>query len=65
MFDWNGNGKIDPVDVGISIAAQTWEGECGTEESGSNAGKEKSGTARRESFIKVLLKKLLGGMALL
>ena len=23
MLDWNGNGKIDPVDIGISIAAQT------------------------------------------
>jgi hypothetical protein len=21
MIDWNGNGKIDPVDIGISIAA--------------------------------------------
>jgi len=22
MIDWNGNGRIDPVDIGISIAAQ-------------------------------------------
>ncbi len=22
MLDWNGNGKIDPVDIGISVANQ-------------------------------------------
>ena len=22
MLDWNGNGRIDPVDIGISIAAR-------------------------------------------
>ena len=22
MLDWNGNGKIDPVDIGISVAAK-------------------------------------------
>ena len=22
MLDWNGNGKIDPVDIGISIATE-------------------------------------------
>ena len=22
MLDWNGNGRIDPVDIGISIATQ-------------------------------------------
>lgn len=25
MIDWNGNGKIDPVDIGISIAMQEQE----------------------------------------
>lgn len=25
MFDWNGNGKIDPVDIGISVAAEPHE----------------------------------------
>lgn len=24
MLDWNGDGKIDPVDVGISIAARDY-----------------------------------------
>lgn len=28
MLDWNGNGKIDPVDIGISIAAQTPDEFC-------------------------------------
>jgi hypothetical protein len=23
MIDWNGNGKIDPVDVGISIGVES------------------------------------------
>ena len=23
MIDWNGNGRIDPTDIGISIAAET------------------------------------------
>lgn len=22
MWDWNGNGKIDPIDVGISMAVE-------------------------------------------
>lgn len=22
MLDWNGNGKIDPVDIGISVATE-------------------------------------------
>ena len=23
MVDWNGNGRIDPIDIGISVAAQS------------------------------------------
>lgn len=26
MLDWNGNGRIDPTDVGISIAARGLSG---------------------------------------
>lgn len=25
MLDWNGNGRIDPTDIGISIAVQSAE----------------------------------------
>ena len=37
MIDWNGNGKIDPVDVGISIAVEEQ-----AEEDNSEPGKPKN-----------------------
>jgi hypothetical protein len=39
MIDWNGNGKIDPVDIGISIAAtqsETDDNECGNADAAMN-----------------------------
>ncbi len=40
MLDWNGNGKIDPIDIGISIAAEneTEVKKPKTDDKKSNAG---------------------------
>lgn len=35
MWDWNGNGKIDPIDVGISIAV---ENDCKNREQHKKSG---------------------------
>lgn len=35
MWDWNGNGKIDPIDVGISI---TVENDCKNKERHKKSG---------------------------
>ena len=58
MIDWNGNGKIDPVDIGISIAAtqsETDDNECG------NADVAATSHPKTNSFsqFKTLLKSLL------
>lgn len=38
MLDWNGNGQIDPVDIGISMMMEdAFEEETGSEEAGSDA----------------------------
>lgn len=67
MLDWNGNGKIDPVDVGISIAAQTQdedpEAEFGTEEVKSRPGTEQIGKARRAGSITAFFKRVLDGIS--
>ncbi len=40
MLDWNGNGKIDPVDIGISVATEkeTEAEKPKSEDKKSNAG---------------------------
>lgn len=64
MLDWNGNGKIDPVDVGISIAAQTQDedpgAELGTEEVESRPGTEQIGKAQRAGSITAFFKRVFG-----
>ena len=43
-MDWNGNGKFDPVDIGITIAAGKKDEHAPTEEpSGTPAGSEHTG----------------------
>lgn len=49
MLDWNGNGKIDPVDIGVSIAT---EKETGAEE--SKAEDKKSNVGCLTSIISVI-----------
>ena len=54
MIDWNENGKTDPVDIGISIAAQIPDEFC--EE---NAELNDIPVASKNSYIKKLLDGIL------
>ena len=59
MIDWNGNGKIDPVDIGISIAAtqsETDDNECGNADAAANPPNPQTNSS---SQFKTLLKSLL------
>lgn len=59
MIDWNGNGKIDPVDIGISIAAtqsETDDNECGNADAAMTPPNPKTNSS---SQLKTLLKSLL------
>ena len=56
MLDWNGNGRIDPVDVGISLAAQDiFEEEDTFEE---NAGEPSQEQGERTGFWTWVRRKL-------
>ena len=38
MLDWNGNGKIDPIDIGVSIATEKEIEKTKVKDKKSNAG---------------------------
>ena len=49
MIDWNNNGRIDPVDIGISIAV-----------SQENEPEERQAVQEKELSVFELLKRLFG-----
>lgn len=57
MWDWNGNGKIDPIDVGISIAV---EDDCKNREQHKKSGGGCLTTCLTGIFVIVCIVTLIG-----
>ena len=65
-MDWNGNGKFDPVDIGISIAAGQKDEPAPTEEpSGTPAGSEHTGNASSGCLGEALMMLFIAGIILI
>ena len=58
MIDWNGNGKIDSVDIGISIAAtqsETDDNECGNADAAATPHPKTNSFSQFKTRLKSLL----------